>query len=58
MKLLRTTILATALAIPAAGWSQETINLTVASSHPLVIPWVGMIKSHFTTPRSPRSRKG
>ncbi len=47
MKLLRTTILATALAIPAAGWSQETINLTVASSHPLVIPWVGMIKSHF-----------
>jgi TRAP-type C4-dicarboxylate transport system substrate-binding protein len=47
MKLLRTTILATALAIPAGAWSQETINLTVASSHPLVIPWVGMIKSHF-----------
>ncbi len=47
MKLLRTTILATALAIPAGAWAQETINLTVASSHPLVIPWVGMIKSHF-----------
>ena len=36
-----------ALALPGAASAQETINLTVASSHPLVIPWVGMIKSHF-----------
>jgi len=36
-----------ALAIPAALSAQETINLTVASSHPTVIPWVGMIQTHF-----------
>jgi TRAP-type transport system periplasmic protein len=23
------------------------INLTVASSHPTTVPWVGMIQSHF-----------
>jgi len=38
---------AAAIAIPATVSAQETINLTVASSHPLVVPWVGMIKSHF-----------
>ncbi|WP_108660024.1 C4-dicarboxylate TRAP transporter substrate-binding protein [Acuticoccus kandeliae] len=39
-------MLATAVAaMPATA--QETINLTVAASHPLVVPWVGMIKSHF-----------
>ncbi|MEW5420500.1 C4-dicarboxylate TRAP transporter substrate-binding protein [Amorphus sp. 3PC139-8] len=32
---------------PTSLSAQETINLTVASSHPLVIPWVGMIKSVF-----------
>jgi TRAP-type transport system periplasmic protein len=47
MKHLRTALLATAIAWPVQAVSQETINLTVASSHPLVIPWVGMIKSHF-----------
>ena len=36
-----------AMAVPSAAYAQETINLTVASSHPLVVPWVGMIKSHF-----------
>jgi TRAP-type C4-dicarboxylate transport system substrate-binding protein len=45
MKILVGAVTAGALAVPAAA--QETINLTVASSHPLVIPWVGMIKSHF-----------
>ncbi|MEX0407966.1 C4-dicarboxylate TRAP transporter substrate-binding protein [Aquibium sp. LZ166] len=40
-------LLAGAIAFPTAALSQETISLTVASSHPLVIPWVGMIKSHF-----------
>jgi len=36
-----------AIAIPAALFAQETINLTVASSHPTVVPWVGMIQTHF-----------
>jgi len=38
---------AAAIAVPAALSAQETVNLTVASSHPLVVPWVGFIKSHF-----------
>lgn len=38
---------AAALAVPFAAVAQQTIPLTVASSHPLTIPWVGMIKSHF-----------
>jgi TRAP-type C4-dicarboxylate transport system substrate-binding protein len=36
-----------AMTVPSASYAQETIDLTVASSHPLVVPWVGMIKSHF-----------
>nr|WP_272210294.1 hypothetical protein [Marinicella sp. W31]MDC2876161.1 hypothetical protein [Marinicella sp. W31] len=35
------------VAMPSALFAQETINLTVASSHPTVIPWVGMIQTHF-----------
>jgi len=35
------------LALPGSLAAEETINLTVASSHPTVIPWVGMIKTHF-----------
>lgn len=35
------------LALPTAASAVEEIDLTVASSHPLAIPWVGMIKSHF-----------
>ncbi|MGB3408443.1 MAG: C4-dicarboxylate TRAP transporter substrate-binding protein [Jannaschia sp.] len=38
-------LLASAIAVPALA--QETINLTVASSHPTVVPWVGMIQTHF-----------
>ncbi|MCB1342059.1 MAG: C4-dicarboxylate TRAP transporter substrate-binding protein [Pseudooceanicola sp.] len=45
MKHLFGGLLAAALALPVQA--QETINLTVASSHPTVIPWVGFIKSHF-----------
>src|SRR5688572_9083006 len=33
--------------LPMPSLAQETIQLTVASSHPTVIPWVGMIKSVF-----------
>ncbi|MGE0503477.1 MAG: C4-dicarboxylate TRAP transporter substrate-binding protein [Rhizobiaceae bacterium] len=47
MKKLTALLFAGALALPSAAGAQETIELTVASSHPLVIPWVGMIKSHF-----------
>ncbi|WP_292291526.1 C4-dicarboxylate TRAP transporter substrate-binding protein [Marivita sp.] len=45
MKLLHSALLAGLLALPVHA--QETINLTVASSHPTVVPWVGMIKTHF-----------
>ena len=45
MKTLFGMLLATAMAVPA--FATETINLTVASSHPTTIPWVGMIKTHF-----------
>lgn len=47
MKKLTALLLGSALAFPTLAHAQETINLTVASSHPLTIPWVGMIKSHF-----------
>jgi TRAP-type C4-dicarboxylate transport system substrate-binding protein len=45
MKLVRGALLGALLALPAQA--QETINLTVASSHPTVVPWVGMIQTHF-----------
>lgn len=47
MRKLTGLLLASMIAFPTAALAQETINLTVASSHPLTIPWVGMIKSHF-----------
>ena len=45
MKLLHGALVAGLLAMPVQA--QETINLTVASSHPTVVPWVGMIQTHF-----------
>jgi len=45
MKLVQGALLGAMLALPAQA--QETINLTVASSHPTVVPWVGMIQTHF-----------
>ncbi|MFT7593183.1 MAG: hypothetical protein ACI8R4_000496 [Paracoccaceae bacterium] len=47
MKTFFGVLTAAAIAIPAARTAQESINLTVASSHPTVVPWVGMIKTHF-----------
>jgi len=47
MKKLIAMALASFVALPAAAMAQETINLTVASSHPTVVPWVGMIQTHF-----------
>ncbi len=48
MKLART-LIATAAFAAACGqaWSQQTINLTVASSHPTTIQWVGFIPQVF-----------
>lgn len=40
-------IIAATVAIPASVMATETINLTVAASHPTVVPWVGMIQTHF-----------
>lgn len=45
MNFIRGALLASVLALPVHA--QETINLTVASSHPTVVPWVGFIQSHF-----------
>jgi TRAP-type C4-dicarboxylate transport system substrate-binding protein len=36
-----------ALALTGSVSAQENINLTIASSHPTVVPWVGMIQTHF-----------
>lgn len=47
MKTIIGALTAVAIAIPATLTAQETINLTVASSHPTVVPWVGMIQTHF-----------
>lgn len=47
MRKLTGLLLAGALAFPTAAFAQETINITVASSHPTTIPWVGFIQSHF-----------
>lgn len=38
---------AAAMALPQAASAQQVINLTVASSHPTTIPWVGFIKDVF-----------
>lgn len=45
MRILQSAFVAGMLALPVSA--QETINLTVASSHPTVVPWVGMIQTHF-----------
>jgi len=47
MKALFGTILAGALLLPAFATAQEKIPLTIAASHPTVIPWVGMMQTHF-----------
>jgi TRAP-type transport system periplasmic protein len=47
MKTLHALALAGSVVFPATAFSQEIIPLTVASSHPTTIPWVGLIQSHF-----------
>ena len=47
MKKLIGMLFASVVAFPGAVAAQETINLTIASSHPTVVPWVGMMKTVF-----------
>lgn len=47
MRILFGLFTASLIALPSAASAQETISLTIASSHPTVIPWVGMMKTHF-----------
>ena len=51
MRMLRGMLAAAAIVLPAVlpttSTAQEVIKLTVASSHPTVVPWVGFIKTHF-----------
>ncbi|NNU82057.1 C4-dicarboxylate TRAP transporter substrate-binding protein [Halovulum dunhuangense] len=47
MKPIRGLLTACVLALPLPLAAQETISLTIASSHPTVIPWVGMMQTHF-----------
>lgn len=47
MKHILGLVAAGAVTFSAPAFAQETIDITIASSHPLQIPWVGMMKSHF-----------
>ncbi|MBA4797069.1 MAG: C4-dicarboxylate TRAP transporter substrate-binding protein [Rhizobiales bacterium] len=47
MRILFGLFTASLIALPSVASAQETISLTIASSHPTVIPWVGMMKTHF-----------
>lgn len=47
MKKLLAFALAGSVAVPTTLAAQETISLTIASSHPTTIPWVGMMQTHF-----------
>ncbi len=47
MKRLLGLVAGVLIALSGAARAQETFNLTIASSHPTVVPWVGMIKTHF-----------
>lgn len=48
---VRRTLIAAAttavLALPMAAMAQQTINITIAASHPTTIPWVGFMQSVF-----------
>jgi TRAP-type C4-dicarboxylate transport system substrate-binding protein len=47
MRKLTGLLLASTFAFPVGAYAQETINLTIASSHPTSIPWIGLIQSEF-----------
>lgn len=47
MRKFTAALLASAFILPATALAQERIPLTIASSHPTAIPWIGMIQTHF-----------
>lgn len=47
MRKLTGLLLAGTFAFPVSAYAQETINLTIASSHPTSIPWIGLIQTEF-----------
>ncbi|MEM9011134.1 MAG: C4-dicarboxylate TRAP transporter substrate-binding protein [Pseudomonadota bacterium] len=50
----RLTAMALAGAVLAMPASAETYNLTIASSHPTVLPWVGVMQSHIVAEANAR----
>lgn len=44
---LAAVLMASAMTLPGIVLAQENIDLTIASSHPTTIPWVGMMQTHF-----------
>ena len=42
--ILRTATVALVSVLPASIWAQESVSITVSSSHPTTVPWVGGIK--------------
>lgn len=46
-KILSALLLSAAVSFAPAAMAEETVDITVASSHPTVIPWIGFIQSHF-----------
>jgi len=47
MKKMFGVLLAGTMLLPGAALAVESIDVTVASSHPTAIPWIGMIQTHF-----------
>lgn len=47
MRKFHAALLASVFVLPTAALAQERIPLTIASSHPTAIPWIGMIQTHF-----------
>lgn len=58
MNALRGIACAALLVLPGSALAQETVRLTVASSHPTTIPWIGMIQTHFMTDVDRRLAEG
>lgn len=46
-KLLNALLLGAAVSLTSVANAQESVNITIASSHPTAIPWIGFIQSHF-----------
>lgn len=51
---LRALALIGASVIPAAGIAQDIVNITISSSHPTTVPWVGGLQAHVVQPANDR----